>query len=70
MNALISRMKAARVKAVLMEPFYPRRFPEMIARETGAKLVVVSPSVGGAKGVSSYFDLFDHLVSVISAALS
>lgn len=68
-NSLIKRMKSEGVKLILMEPFYPKKFPEMIARETGAKLVICPSSVGCIKGVTSYIGLFDCLVSRVTAAL-
>ncbi|HUV04737.1 MAG TPA: metal ABC transporter substrate-binding protein [Armatimonadota bacterium] len=68
-NSLIKRMKGARVKVILMEPFYPRKFPQMIARETGAKLLIVPTSVGAMKGADSYFELFDHLANQVADAL-
>ena len=68
-NSLIKRMKGAHVKVILMEPFYPRKFPQMIARETGAKLLIVPTSVGAVKGVDSYFELFDHLANQVVDAL-
>jgi len=68
-NRLIERMKGEQVKLMLVETFYPRKFPEMIAKATGAKLVMVHTSVGGEKGADTYFDLFDGLVQEISKAL-
>jgi ABC-type Zn uptake system ZnuABC Zn-binding protein ZnuA len=68
-NALIKQMKAARIKLILMEPFYPQKFPQMIARETDAKLLVVPTSVGGRKEIKNYFELFDYLVNTITTAL-
>jgi len=32
--------------------------PNSIARETGAKVVVLMPSVGGEKEITDYFKLF------------
>lgn len=68
-HAVIQRMNQAGVKTVLMESYYPRRFPQMIARETGARLLEVPISVRGRRGIETYFDLFDHLVMSIARAL-
>jgi hypothetical protein len=53
-----------------MEPYFNRSIPNLLARETGATVVVLPPSVGGEKGVKTYKDLFDHLVGKITTSLS
>lgn len=68
-KSLINCMKQAGVKIIIMEPFYPRKFPDMIARETGAHVVIVPSSVGAMKGINTYFDLFDELVRGIATVL-
>ncbi len=66
---LIQDMKSAGVKLILLETYYPRKFADVVAKETGAKVVVVPAAVGAQKGVDDYFSLFDHLVSTIRKAL-
>jgi len=68
-SGLISSMKKEKVKLILTEPFYSRKYPNMLARETGAKVVVVPASIGGAKGVNNYFELMDKIISEIARAL-
>src|SRR2546423_1497325 len=68
--ALINLMKAQHVKAILMEPYFDAKTPQSIAERTGAKLVVLYPSVGGAKsGTDDYFQLFDTNVANLVKAL-
>jgi zinc/manganese transport system substrate-binding protein len=59
---LIKRMKDQHVTAVAIESIYPKRFPDLIQRETGAKYVVVPYSVG-SMGTKSYIDLIDMWVT-------
>jgi ABC-type Zn uptake system ZnuABC Zn-binding protein ZnuA len=66
---LMQEMKRSGVKALLVEPYFDTKTPESIARETGAKVVVLPPSVGGVPQAKDYISLFDHLVSLLSAAL-
>lgn len=61
-SGLIRRMKDEHVKAMAIESIYPKRFPDLIKRETGAKYVVVPYSVGSL-GTKSYIDLIDMWVS-------
>lgn len=67
-SKLIKRMKEEHVTAVAVESVYPRRFPDLIKRETGADYVVVPYSVG-AMGTKSYFDLIDTWVAKYKEAL-
>jgi zinc/manganese transport system substrate-binding protein len=67
---LINMMKQQHVKAILMEPYFDAKTPQSIAERTGAKLVVLYPSVGGAKsGTDDYFQLFDTNVANLVKAL-
>jgi ABC-type Zn uptake system ZnuABC Zn-binding protein ZnuA len=67
---LINMMKQQHVKAILMEPYFDAKTPQSIAERTGAKLVVLYPSVGGAKsGTDDYFQLFDTNIANLVKAL-
>ncbi len=57
---LIGLMKRDGVKVVLVEPYFDLKTPNAIARDTGAKVVVLMPSVGGEKEITDYFKLFDY----------
>lgn len=67
---LINLMKAQKVRAILMEPYFDATTPQSIADRTGAKLVVMYPSVGGGKtGTDDYFQLFDTNIANLVKAL-
>jgi len=68
--ALIQEMKRAGVKVLLVEPYFDLKTPNSIARETGAKVVVLPPSTGGVPQAGTYLALFDHVVGLLTAALS
>jgi zinc/manganese transport system substrate-binding protein len=61
-SELIKRMKDEHVTAIAIESIYPKRFPDLITRETGAKYVVVPYSVGSL-GTKSYIDMLDLWVT-------
>ena len=42
-------MKRQNVKIILVEPYFDLKTPNAIARDTGAKVLVLPPSVGGVK---------------------
>ncbi len=65
---LIQMMKRDNVKVILVEPYFDLKTPNSIARETGAQVVVLLPSVGGEKEVTDYFQLFDYDIALLTRA--
>jgi zinc/manganese transport system substrate-binding protein len=66
---LINEMKRQAVKLVLVEPYFDLKTPNAIARETGAQVLVLPPSVGGVKDATDYFELFDYDVALLTDAI-
>jgi zinc/manganese transport system substrate-binding protein len=62
-------MKQQNVKLLLVEPYFDLKTPNAIGRETGAKVLVMPPSVGGVKDVTSYIQLFDYDVNLLVSAI-
>jgi ABC-type Zn uptake system ZnuABC Zn-binding protein ZnuA len=67
---LINLMKAQHVKVITMEPYFDIKTPRSVADRTGAQLVILYPSVGGAKtGTDDYVQLMDTNVANLVKAL-
>jgi zinc/manganese transport system substrate-binding protein len=66
--ALIKEMMDKRVKLILVEPYFDMKTPRSIARETGGRVVEMTPSTGGEKGVDDYIALFDHDLKLLTDA--
>jgi ABC-type Zn uptake system ZnuABC Zn-binding protein ZnuA len=66
---LINLIKRDNLKVVIMEPYFDRKTPDFIAAKTGAKVVILYPSVGGKPGLDDYFKLFDYDIDVLTKAL-
>jgi len=66
---LIAEMKKVKAMVILVEPYFDLKTPQSVARETGAKVLVLSPSVGSEKEVTDYIHLFDYNVNLILGAL-
>jgi len=67
---LIQLMKAQSVKVIAMEPYFDIKTPQSVAEQTGAKVVILYPSVGGARsGTEDYFKLFDLNIANLTKAL-
>ncbi len=43
--------------------------PNAIGRDTGAKVLVMPPSVGGVKEVTNYIQLFDYDINLLVSAI-
>jgi len=66
---LIQTMKQAGAKVIIMEPFYDKKTADFVAGKTGAKVLVLAPSVGGAKGLDDYIRLMTSGIQQLAAAL-
>jgi zinc/manganese transport system substrate-binding protein len=67
--ALTQAMRQQGIKIILVEPYFDLQTPNKIARDTGAKVVVMPPSVGGVKEVQNYLQLFDYNVNLLVTAI-
>lgn len=66
---LIQDMKRQNVKLILVEPYFDLKSPDRVAAGTGAKVLVMSPSVGGSEQAKSYLDLFDYDLKLLADAI-
>jgi ABC-type Zn uptake system ZnuABC Zn-binding protein ZnuA len=66
---LMKEMKRQGVKVILVEPYFDLKTPDSIARETGARVLVLPPSVGGVKEATDYVALFDYSTRLVADTL-
>jgi ABC-type Zn uptake system ZnuABC Zn-binding protein ZnuA len=66
---LIQEMKRQNVKILLVEPYFDLKTPNSVGRETGAKVLVMPPSVGGVKEITDYVGLFDYDINLLISAI-
>jgi len=67
--ALQHEMQRQAVKLILVEPYFDSKTPNAIARDTGGKVLVMPPSVGGVKEIGDYLQLFDYDINLLVAAI-
>jgi zinc/manganese transport system substrate-binding protein len=65
---LIGQMKRDNVKVIVVEPYFDLKTPNAVARDTGGQVLVLMPSVGGEKGITDYFKLFDYDIAKLRQA--
>jgi zinc/manganese transport system substrate-binding protein len=66
---VINAMKAQSIKMIMVEPYFDTKTPNSIASNTGAKVLVMPPSVGGVPQASDYFKLFDYDINLLVDAI-
>ena len=66
---IINLIKQQHIKVIVMEPYFDRKTPDFIGERTGAKVVVLYPSVAGKAGLDDYFKLFDYDLNELTKAL-
>jgi ABC-type Zn uptake system ZnuABC Zn-binding protein ZnuA len=67
--ALVRLMRAQNVRVIAAEPYADRSVVEWLARETGARALILPAAVGGVRGTDTYLDLIDYQVRALAQAL-
>ena len=66
---LVRQMKEQRARVVVLESWYPPDTAAAVARQAGARLVVVPQSPGAVRGTEGYIAHMDYLVTALARAL-
>jgi zinc/manganese transport system substrate-binding protein len=66
---VINAMKGQNVKIIMVEPYFDLKTPNSIASNTGGKVLVMPPSVGGVPQAADYFKLFDYDLGLLLGAI-
>jgi len=68
---VIQTVKRTGAKAIIMEPYYDRKTADLVAKQTGVKVLVLPPSVGGARSapVNDYIALMKYDMAQLAAAV-
>lgn len=69
LDKLTETMKAHKVKALLIETWYPTGVPDSLARKTGATVLRLPVYPGGMPGTDTYIATMDYIVDHVAAAL-
>ena len=67
---VIQTVKRTGAKAIVMEPFYDRKVADLVAKQTGIKVLILPPSVGGLPGVvPDYIALMKYDMAQLATAV-
>ncbi|MBT5876170.1 MAG: zinc ABC transporter substrate-binding protein [Candidatus Latescibacteria bacterium] len=64
---LIQQMKSAKIPTIIVEPYFDLKIPNSIAKATGAKVLILMPSVAGLEEITDYFSLFDYNLNLLAS---
>ena len=67
--AVIAKMKAERVRVILVQPYQNRKTAETVARQTDAVVLDIPQQPGALKGTETYFQLMDYMVRALATGL-
>lgn len=66
---VINEMKRENIKIIIISPYFTTESADLVARNSGGKVVTLATSVGANDRVKTYFDLFDYNISQLVEAL-
>lgn len=66
---VIRAVKSTGAKVIILEPFYDKKVADFVAKETGATVLVLSPSVGGLPGIVDYLTLMQKDIAQLAAVV-
>ncbi len=69
-EALITRIRREQIRVIVSEPQLNPRLPRILADETGAKVVTLTPLPGGVPGTETYVAMMAYNLNQLLAALS
>jgi ABC-type Zn uptake system ZnuABC Zn-binding protein ZnuA len=69
-SELVDLIKREQVKVIMMEPYHDRSIPDLLARQTGATVLVLAPTVGATPGTDDFVSLFETDVARVVEAFS
>ena len=65
---VIGEIKRDNIKIIISSPYFTAESADLVARQTGAKVVVLATSVGAEESIKNYFELFDYDITKLAEA--
>ena len=66
---VINEIKSNNIKVIISSPYFSTSSSDVVAKQTGVKVVTMATSTGAFPTVKTYFDVFDYDIAQITAAL-
>lgn len=69
LTQLTRKIKQEKIKVIVSEPQLNPKLPQMVAQETGAKVVVLTPLPGALPGTETYLSMIEYNINQLVQAL-
>ena len=66
---IINEVKRNSIKVIISSPYFTTSSSDVVAKQTGAKVLTLATSAGAFENVKSYFDVFDYNIDQLVSAL-
>ncbi len=66
---VIGEVKADKIKVIISSPYFTTSSSDVVAAQTGVKVLTMATSTGAFPAVKNYFDLFDYDIDQLVAVL-
>ena len=66
---VIKEVKANNIKVIISSPYFSTSSSDVVAKQTGVKVLTIATSVGAFDSIKNYFDVFDYNINQLIAAL-
>jgi zinc/manganese transport system substrate-binding protein len=69
MVKVINEVKANNIKVIISSPYFTTSSSQVVAKQTGVKMLTLATSTAAVDNIKNYFDLFDYDIAQLTAAL-
>jgi len=66
---VIGEVKSNNIKVIISSPYFSTSSADVVAKQTGIKVLTLATSTGAFPSIKNYFDLFDYDVNQLTAFL-
>ena len=66
---VINEVKSNNIKVIISSPYFSTSSSNVVAKQTGVKVLTMATSTGAFSTVKNYFDVFDYDINLLTAAL-
>src|SRR6478736_3283755 len=66
---VINEIKSNNIKVIISSPYFTTSSSDVVAKQTGVKVLTLATSVGAFSSIKNYFDLFDYNINQLIAML-
>lgn len=66
---VINEVKSNNIKVIISSPYFSTSSSDVVAKQTGVKVLTMATSTGAFQSVKNYFDVFDYDINQLIAAL-